>query len=271
MINAIVTGASGRMGKRIINLIHDKEGISLIGAVERKESPAIGRDAGEIAGLGNTGISIGENIEDIIKRADVVIDFTTPSAAMSALKIASANKKAMVIGTTGFTQDELNEIDIFTKDIPLVFSPNMSIGVNIVFKTIGEIAKILGGEYDMEIIEAHHRNKKDSPSGTAMKMGEILAQSTNRDLEKVGKYSRHGITGERKRDEIGIQSIRAGDIVGEHTVIYCGNGERIEITHKAHSRDNFALGAIRAAEWIVSKRPGLYDMLDVLGLQSKPR
>jgi 4-hydroxy-tetrahydrodipicolinate reductase len=179
----------------------------------------------------------------------------------------SQHRRAMVIGTTGFSASELEELKSMIREVPCVFSPNMSVGVNLMYKVIGEMAKTLGDDYDIEVIEAHHRLKKDAPSGTALKLAEVLAKAMNRDLNQVGTYERKGVIGERKKQEIGIQSIRAGDIVGDHTVLFGGMGERIEVTHRASSRDTFARGALRAAEWVVKQRPGLYDMMDVLSLK----
>lgn len=267
MIRAIVTGAAGRMGCSIIRAIHQTDGIDVVGAVEREGHPLFGKDAGEVAGLGPMKVRIVYGLENILDRADVVIDFTTPQATLANLEKVTASGKAWVIGSTGFTKDEEEKLRRMTDKSPCVFSPNMSVGVNIVFRIIQDVAKVLGDDYDIEVIEAHHRHKKDAPSGTAMKMAQILADSLGRDLASVGKFSRHGITGERDKKEIGVQSIRAGDIVGDHTVMFCGSGERIEITHRAQSRDNFASGAIRAAMWVVKQKPGLYDMMDVLGLK----
>ncbi len=267
MIKAIVTGAAGRMGCSIIRAIHQTDGIEVVGAVERDGHPLFGRDAGEVAGLGPMKVRIVYGLENILERADVVIDFTTPQATIANMEKVSTAGKAWVIGSTGFTKEEEDNLRRLTGKFPCVFSPNMSVGVNILFKIIQDVAKVLGDDYDVEIIEAHHRHKKDAPSGTAMKMAQVVANSLGRDLSVVGKFSRHGITGERDRKEIGVQSIRAGDIVGDHTVMFCGTGERIEITHRAQSRDNFAIGAVRAAMWVVKQKPGMYDMMDVLGLK----
>jgi 4-hydroxy-tetrahydrodipicolinate reductase len=267
MINAIVTGAAGRMGSRIINIINETEGIRLVGATEQRGSKFIGKDSGETAGIGRNGISISDDIAGAIKDCDVLIDFTSPASTMEHLYAAAEEEKAIVIGTTGFSKEQLDKIKDISKEARCVLSPNMSVGVNVMFKVIKDVAAIIGEEYDIEIIEAHHRMKKDAPSGTAVKMAEIAAGSLNRDLSKVGVYERKGNIGERKREEIGIQTIRAGDIVGEHTIIFGGLGERLEITHKAQSRDNFARGAVKAAMWIVNKPHGIYDMQDILGLR----
>ena len=267
-IQVIVTGAAGRMGGRIIRLLQKSPAAMLAGAVEKPDHPALGRDAGEVAGCGRLHVPITDQIEKVLEKAQVVIDFSTPPATLDYLKIASEKKCAMVIGTTGISKKEAARISAMTKNIPCVFSPNMSIGVNRMFKLIADLAKQTGSEYDLEIIEAHHRHKKDAPSGTALRLAQILAQALGLDLASAAVYARHGMTGERKPNTIGIQSIRAGDIIGEHTVIFGGMGERLEIKHTAQSRDTFARGAIKAAEWVVHQKPGLYDMMDVLGLRS---
>jgi len=266
-IGAIVVGAAGRMGLRLLAAIHETPGILLSGAVERMDHPNLGRDAGEIAGLGKLGIPLAGSLEEVIRSGEVVIEFTNAEASLKNLRVAAESAKSAVIGSTGFSPEQLKEVQSLTRKIPCVLSPNMSVGVNVMFRVIGDLARILGDDYDVEVIEAHHRMKKDAPSGTAMKIAQILAQTLNRSLDQVGVYERKGIIGERKRSEIGIQTIRAGDIVGEHTVIFGGLGERLEVIHRAHSRDNFARGAVRAAQWVVKQRPGLYDMQDVLGLK----
>lgn len=267
MVRAIVTGAAGRMGSRIISTIQETEGIEIIGALEREEHPSLGHDAGEVAGVGPIGVKIKDVLGDLLDNSDVLIDFTIPEATLFNLERVYARGKSMVIGTTGFSKEGEAEIRESATKVPCVFSPNMSVGVNIMFKIIQDIAKAAGDEYDVEIVEAHHRHKKDAPSGTAMRMAQILADTLGRNLSEVGRFTRHGIMGERDRKEIGIQSLRAGDIIGDHTVLFGGTGERIEITHRAHSRDNFARGAVRAAMWVVGQQPGLYDMMDVLGLR----
>lgn len=268
MVKAVVIGAGGKMGGRIISLMASTAGIELASAVECKGHPLLGKDVGETLGLGKTGIPISEDLKDCIGVGDVVIDFTHHEAVLGHLKTAVEHKKAMVVGTTGFTADEMNLIRELAKDTRLVLAPNMSVGVNLMFKVLENVAAVLKDEFDVEIVEAHHHLKKDSPSGTAMKMAEIVAKALNRDLDKVGVYERKGMIGARTKEEIGIQTVRAGDIVGEHMVIFGGIGERLEFIHRAHSRDNFAKGAIRAAKWIVSQRNGFYDMQDVLGLKS---
>ena len=267
MLKSIVIGAAGRMGHRIIHAIHQTEGIELVGAVEYGGHAAVGADIGEIVGLGGMGVKIMDDLGAIVKKGDVIIDFTTPTVSLNSLKIAAERKVPIVIGSTGFSNEEVEEAQHLSKDTKCVLAPNMSIGVNLLFKIVGDIATILGNDYDIEIVEAHHRFKKDSPSGTAVKIGQIIAETLKRDLDEAGVFGRKGIVGERTQKEIGIHAVRAGDIVGEHTVTFGGLGERIEIVHKAHSRDTFARGAVRAAKWIVDQKNGMYDMQDVLGLK----
>jgi len=266
MAKIVVTGAAGRMGRSIINVIKETRETELTGAVERVGHPDIGMDVGEAAGAGKTGIKLTDSFEKAIKKADCVIDFTFPEATMHHIDIALKSDIAMVIGTTGFSHHQRERLKEVGGRMRIVAAPNMSVGVNLLLKVVGDMAKILDG-YDVEIIEAHHRLKKDAPSGTAIRFAEVLAYSLNRNLEKVAVYERHGIIGERKPGEIGIQTIRAGDIVGDHTILFGGMGERIEITHRAHSRETFARGAVRAAMWVVKQSNGLYDMQDVLGLK----
>ena len=267
MLRIAVAGATGRMGSRITALSTEHKGIRLAGAFERKGHKDIGKDIGTVIGIGKTGVTLSDSLESIIKGVDLVITFTTVEASLEHLKIASSKGKAIVIGTTGFAKKDLQVVSRLTKKIPCVMASNMSTGVNLLLKVLKDIAGVLGDSYDIEIVEAHHRMKKDAPSGTALKMAQAISGALKRDLDKVAVYARQGIIGERTSKEIGIQSIRAGDIVGEHTVIFGGLGERIEVTHKASSRDTFARGALRAALWLQKKRPGLYDMQDVLGLK----
>jgi 4-hydroxy-tetrahydrodipicolinate reductase len=268
MTKVIVAGAAGRMGRRIGSMVHSAVNLELVGGFEHGDSPAIGKDLGELGGYGATGVKIAGSLEEIIDQADVIIDFTFHAATMEFARIAARHGKAMVIGTTGLGPDHLAELKTLAAGhFPCVQSPNMAVGVNVLFKVAKKMAAILGDDYDIEIVEAHHRMKKDAPSGTALKLGEMVAAGVNRNLAEVGVYARHGLIGERSDREIGIQTIRAGDIVGEHTVYFAGAGERLEITHRAHSRDNFAKGAALAAAWVAGKTNGLYTMFDVLGLQ----
>jgi 4-hydroxy-tetrahydrodipicolinate reductase len=269
MIKAVVTGAAGRMGSRIINVLSTAEDIRLSGAVERKGHPLLGQDSNGPAGLPAGGVLtvITDDLSTALKSGDVLIDFTFPEISLEHIKACAEQGKPIVIGSTGFSKDQLETVRNYVQNIPCVLSPNMSVGVNVCFKVLADIAKTLGHDFDMEIVESHHRMKKDAPSGTAIRMGEVLAGALGRDFRQVANYHREGVTGERTKDEIGMQTIRGGDIVGEHTVYFIGMGERIELTHRAHTRDMFARGAVRAAKWVVGKKPGLYDMQDVLGLK----
>jgi 4-hydroxy-tetrahydrodipicolinate reductase len=267
MVRAIVAGASGRMGKRIIYMIQQSEKIELAGAFERPGHPDVGADAGLVAGMGESGVKISGSLKEVMEEGAVLIDFTAPRATLENVRTGASQGLAMVIGTTGIAGDDLKEIESLARKVRCVMAPNMSVGVNVMFKISGEMARILGQDYDMEILEVHHRLKKDAPSGTAMRLAHILADATGRNLEKVAVYERKGVIGERTDTEIGIQTWRAGDIAGEHTVMFGGMGERLELTHRAHNRDNFARGALRAALWVVKRPPGLYDMQDVLGFK----
>ena len=267
MVKAIVTGVAGRMGGRIVHMMEAAAGIQLVGAVESPGHAAVGKDVGEVVGLPAKGIKVVDSLAQVLPQAEVVIEFTHPEPSLAHLHAVADAGKAMVLGTTGFSPPQIAEIHALASRAHLVFAPNMSVGVNLMFKVVADVARVLGDGYDVEIVEAHHRLKKDAPSGTAIKLGQVIAHALGRELEKAGVYARHGIIGQRTDKEIGIQTVRAGDIVGEHTVLFGGMGERLEIIHRAHSRDNFARGAVRAAQWIVSQPPGLYDMQDVLGLK----
>ena len=267
MIKTIIAGAGGRMGGRIVQLINETQDMTVVGAFEKPGHPSVGKDLGEWLGLGNKGLPIVSDLKQVIDQGEVIIDFTFHSASLENLRTAAARKKPMVIGSTGFTSGEMEEIKTLCQSVPCLLAPNMSVGVNVLFKVVGDVAKALGEGFDIEILEVHHNLKKDAPSGTAMKLAQVLAQARSQDLDKVAVYERKGIIGERKPEEIGIQTFRAGDIIGEHTVLFGGLGERIEIIHRAHSRDTFVRGALRAARWIIGQKNGLYDMHDVLGLK----
>jgi 4-hydroxy-tetrahydrodipicolinate reductase len=256
------------MGKMIISIIADDPDLALSGAIEVSGHSDIGRDAGLCAGVSDLGVKITDDIESAIGGADVLLDFSTPRGTMAAISACAKMGVSAVTGTTGIDDKGVSEIKKYSEKIPIVMAPNMSVGVNVLFKLAGEVAEILGDDYDIEIIEAHHNKKVDAPSGTAKRLFEIVSSSLKRDPKKVGVYGREGNVGARTGKEIGVFAIRAGDIVGEHTVIFGGTGERIELTHKTHSRMTLAMGAIRAAKWVVNKGPGLYDMQDVLGLKS---
>ena len=255
------------MGGRIITLIHGDDRMELVGAVEQKGHRLTGSDVGAYLGLGETGVILEGDLAACIERADVVIDFSSHTASLENLRVAAEHGKAIVIGSTGFTPEEMESVARISRGARCVLAPNMSVGVNVMFKVLKDLAAILGDEYDVEIVETHHNQKKDAPSGTAVKMARIIAEALDRDIEKVGVYGRKGMVGARPQGEIGVHTVRAGDIVGEHTVLFGGMGERLEFTHRAHSRDNFARGALRAALWVVGKDNGLYDMQDVLGLK----
>lgn len=269
MVKAIVTGGAGKMGGRIMSLMSATGGIELAAAVEKKGHGLVGTDVGEFHGLGKTGVMLEDDLSSCIEKGDVVIDFTHRDATLDNLRTAADHGRAIVIGTTGITADDMKEIRAIAPRTRCVLAPNMSVGVNVLFRVLEEVTPILGDDYDVEIVEAHHNQKKDAPSGTAVKMAQIIAGGLERDLDEVGIYGRKGMIGARPKQEIGIQTVRAGDIVGEHTVIFGGMGERLEFIHRAHSRDNFARGALRAALWIVGQGKGLYDMQDVLGLRSR--
>jgi 4-hydroxy-tetrahydrodipicolinate reductase len=267
MIRVAVVGAAGRMGKTLIQAVTAAEGVELTAATELPDSTLIGADAGELAGVGKLGIAISHSLTKVIDAFDVVIDFTGPAATMVHLEVCRQHGKAMVIGTTGLSEAHRRAIEEAARDIGIVFAPNMSVGVNLCFRLLELAAKVMGDDADIEIIEAHHRHKVDAPSGTALRMGEVVAEALGRDLKEVAVYGREGHTGARDAMTIGFETIRAGDVVGEHTVWFATEGERVEISHKASSRMTFAKGAVRAAGWLSGRGKGLFDMQDVLGLR----
>lgn len=264
MIKIIVVGACGRMGKKIAEMALEQKDLKLVGAIEGEKHPFLGQDIGEILGRGKVGVLLQNNLKKVMDVGEVIIDFTHPEATLSHLKIAREGHKAMVIGTTGFSAPQISEVKNLAKDIPCVLSPNMSVGVNLLFRIANQAAKVLGDDYDMEIVESHHCHKKDAPSGTAKKLAEVVAEARGWDLSEVAVYGRQGMPGERPKESIGIHAVRGGDIVGDHTVIFAGPAERIELTHRAHSRDTFAWGAMRAARFLATASPGLYSMQDIL-------
>jgi 4-hydroxy-tetrahydrodipicolinate reductase len=261
-----VTGAAGRMGKTLIEAIANADGCKLLAALERPGSSLIGVDAGELAGLGKNGVIIGDDLQSVIDQFDLLIDFSIPAATLANAKICGANGKKIVIGTTGFTPEQKTELLASVNSVAACMASNYSTGVNVCFKLLDIAARVLNEDYDVEIVEAHHRHKIDAPSGTALSMGEVVAKALGRDLREVAVYGREGQTGARKSETIGFATVRAGDIVGDHTVMFAADGERVEITHKASSRMSFARGAVRAAKWLGAQQPGLYSMQDVLGL-----
>lgn len=265
-IRVAIAGSGGRMGRQLIQAVSQIEGVVLGAALERKGSTLVGSDAGELAGIGHLGITVSDNLDQIKEHFDVLVDFTRPEGTLEHLAFCLKHHKKMVIGTTGFDEQGKQKIAQAAETISIVFAANFSVGVNLVLKLLEKAASIMGDYCDIEIIEAHHRHKVDAPSGTALAMGEAIAKTLGRDLKTCGVFAREGITGERQRDSIGFATIRAGDIVGEHTAMFADIGERVEITHKASSRMTFAGGAIRAAAWLSRQDKGLFDMTDVLGL-----
>ena len=266
MISIAIAGAGGRMGRMLVAGIAAADDLALGAAFEGPGSEYIGTDAGELAGVGPAGVAIAADPGARVDGFDVLVDFSIPVATLEKLDICRDAGKAMVIGTTGFEPEGLEAITSAAEKIPIVMAPNMSVGVNVTFKLIESAARALGDDVDVEVFEAHHRHKIDAPSGTAVRMGEILADTLGRDLATDAVYGREGITGARDARTIGFHSLRGGDIVGEHTVTFAGTGERIEITHRAASRENFAAGALRAVRFVAGREPGLYGMDDVLGL-----
>ncbi len=264
MLTLGINGAAGRMGKTLVQACVEDERTRLGAAFEASGADSIGRDAGEVAGVGATGVIIGHDLESHCEDFDILIDFTVPECTMHSLASCCRHGKSMVIGTTGLDEHQSLELQEASKDISIVYAPNMSVGVSLCLKLLQVAADTLRDDYDIEIIEAHHRHKVDAPSGTALRMGEVVAERLGRKLEDCAVFGRQGHTGKRDKKTIGFETIRAGDIVGEHTVMFSGEGERIEVTHRASSRMNFAKGALRAAVWVSGRGPGLFDMRDVL-------
>jgi 4-hydroxy-tetrahydrodipicolinate reductase len=266
-----ITGAAGRMGRTLVEAIAlAGDELQLTAALERPDSSLLGADAGELAGQGRNGVAVVSSLADVVDAIDVLIDFTVPAATLANLEVCADRGVAMVIGTTGFTPQEQSVIAAAAARTAVCKASNFSTGVNLCFQLLDMAARVLGDDVDVEVYEAHHRHKIDAPSGTALSMGEVVARALGRDLEKVAVYGRQGRTGARERDTIGFATVRAGDIVGDHTVMFAAEGERVEITHKASSRMSFARGAVRAAGWLALQQPGLYDMQDVLGLRGGP-
>lgn len=263
-----VVGAGGRMGRQLIQAVQNAQGVELGAAFERQGSSLVNSDAGEVAGIGIIGVKICDDLASQVEHFDLLIDFTRPEGTLDHLEFCQMYGKKMVIGTTGFDENGKQAIQMASEKIAIVFASNYSVGVNLVFKLLEKAAKVMGDYCDIEVIEAHHRHKVDAPSGTALSMGEHIAKTLGCDLKTHGVFAREGLTGERKRDEIGFATIRAGDVVGEHSVWFADEGERVEIAHKASSRMTFANGAVRAAKWLESKQNGLFDMTDVLDLNN---
>ncbi|MBK6287570.1 MAG: 4-hydroxy-tetrahydrodipicolinate reductase [Gammaproteobacteria bacterium] len=267
MIRIAINGAAGRMGRTLVEAVAENPGTALHAALEHPDSTLLGADSGELAAIGRNGIALACSLAEVIANFDVLIDFSTPAASVANAQTCAAAGRAIVIGTTGLDSAQLGAISEAARSIPVCMASNFSTGVNLCFKLLDIAARVLGDTVDVEVIEAHHRHKVDAPSGTALSMGKVVADALGRDLGKVAVYAREGQTGKRDRDAIGFATIRAGDIVGDHTVLFAADGERVEITHKASSRMSFARGAVRAGAWLHQRAPGLYDMQDVLGLR----
>jgi 4-hydroxy-tetrahydrodipicolinate reductase len=266
MADVVVAGAAGRMGSRLVALLQEEADLHLVAALEAPGHPALGRDAGEVAGVGRLGLPIDGDPDRAIAKDRILIEFSVPEATLAHLAAVAREGGRAVVGTTGLSAAQRQEVERLARQVPILLSPNMSVGVNVAFRVLAEMARMLGDDYDVEITEVHHRFKKDAPSGTALGMAEVVAQAMGRDLAKTAVYGRQGQTGERGRTDIGVMSLRSGDVVGEHTVSFGALGERLELTHRAHSRDTFARGALRATRFIAGARPGLYSMQHVLGL-----
>ncbi|MCQ8226512.1 4-hydroxy-tetrahydrodipicolinate reductase [Pantoea trifolii] len=265
-IRIAIVGAPGRMGRNLIQAAQQAEGVALGAALARSGSSLLGVDAGELAGIGKTGVIVSDDLQKVVNDFDILIDFTRPEGTLEYLAFCRQHNKAMVIGTTGFDEAGKAAIRAAAEEIGIVFAANFSVGVNLVLNLLQQAAKVMGDYADIEIVEAHHRHKVDAPSGTALAMGEAIADAMKWNLDEHAVYAREGHTGERKAQTIGFATVRAGDIVGEHTAMFADMGERVEITHKASSRMTFANGAVKAASWLKNKKSGLYDMRDVLDL-----
>lgn len=262
-----ITGAAGRMGRQLVETVLQHPDLELAAAVDRPGSSFLGADAGELAGRGNIGVTITDSLADVLPALDVLIDFTLPEATVENARLCREHGVRMVIGTTGLTAEQRREVEASSSEVGVVFAANYSAGVTLSLKLMDMAARALGDDFDVEVVEAHHRHKIDAPSGTALRMGEVLANALGRNLEECAVYGRQGRTGERDSRTIGFETIRGGDVVGDHTVMFLGQGERLEITHRASSRMTFARGAVRSAAWVADRKPGLYDMEDVLDLR----
>jgi len=267
MIKIAIIGAAGRMGQALTRCARQAQGLEIVAAVEAAISPAVGKDPGAVAGAGETGLRITSDLAAAVQTADVAIDFSFHENVPQTAKLAARYGKGLVIGTTGLTPDERAVVEQAAKTVSIMWAPNMSLGVNLLFALTQRAAAALGLDYDAEIVEIHHRLKKDAPSGTALRLAESVAAGRGQDFKAVAVYGREGLVGERPRGEIGVHAVRGGDVVGDHTVMFAIEGERIELTHKASSRDVLARGALRAALWLPGRKAGLYDMQDVLGLR----
>jgi len=266
VVRIAIAGAAGRMGRNLVKATHHNKDATVGAGSERPESSLVGVDVGELCGEGHFEVALVDDLAKVVEEFDVIVDFTAPVSTLANIELCKKHGKKLVIGTTGFSEEEKQVIAAASKEMPIVMAPNYSVGVNLVFKLLEKAAKVMGDYCDVEIVEAHHRHKVDAPSGTAIGMGEAIAGAMGNELNDVAVWAREGITGERTKDEIGFATIRAGDIIGEHTAMFADIGERVEITHKATDRMTFANGAIKAAVWLDSKPAGFYTMTDVLGL-----
>ena len=266
MTRIAITGAAGRMGRSLTEAVHFDEQSQLTAAIVRPGSSLVGVDAGELASIGKQSVAIVDTLDSVLDQFEVLIDFTSPELTLCNMEKCVGAGKAMVIGTTGFTDTQLEQLSLYAERIPVVFAANFSTGITLALRLLETASKVMGDDADIEIIEAHHRHKVDAPSGTALALGAVVAETLKRDLKDCALYGREGITGARDRNTIGFSTIRGGDIVGDHKVLFASEGERLEITHKASNRMAFARGAVRAANWVGAAEPGLYSMFDVLGL-----
>jgi len=267
MIRVLVSGCLGRMGRNLVENLKGSEEIEVVGGIEAEECVYLGQDIGDVLGIGWIGGKIYTDISQSIELCDILVEFTNPIVTLEHLRIAQRFRKGAVIGTTGFSPEEMREIWLLSANIPIVVSPNMSVGINLLFKLAWAAATVLGQEFDIEIVETHHNKKLDAPSGTAKKLLEILADVRKKKPEECASYGRYELSGERKPDEIGVMSVRGGDVVGEHTVLFLGKGERLELIHRAYNRLPFVRGTIQAIKFLSKIKPGLYDMDDVLGIK----
>jgi 4-hydroxy-tetrahydrodipicolinate reductase len=267
MADVVVAGAAGRMGSRLVALVREARDLRLVAALEAPGHPAVGRDAGDVAGVGRADVTVGADPQAVLLRDRILMEFSVPEATLEHLRVVARVGGRAVIGTTGFSPAQRAEIEDLARGVPILLSPNMSVATNVAFHVLADIARLLGDDYDVEITEIHHRFKKDAPSGTALRMAEVVARALGRDPATAAVYGRQGVPGERPRGEIAVMALRSGDVVGDHTVSFGTLGERLELTHRAHSRDTFARGAVRGARFIAAAGPGLYSMQDVLGLK----
>ncbi len=268
-VRVTIFGACGRMGRELVRAASDVNRIQVVAAVDRQDHPCMGEDSGVLAGIGRNHVVVTSDLEAALEKTDVVVDFSNHAATAELAKRTAEKGRGLVCGTTGIGPVAMDALKAASKLVPVVASPNMSLGMNVLFRIVADVAKALGEDYDVEIVEWHHRHKEDAPSGTALRLASAAAEALGRNLDETGRFGRHGHVGPRRREEIGVFAVRAGDVVGDHTVLFGGEGERLELVHRVTTRRAFALGALRAALWVFGRRPGLYDMQDVLGLKER--